>query len=174
MAGAGDINSFDDAIDEARIARSVYATTKQTLLQQHPWSFSLIQLDLGGELVDDPLFKWRYKYQLPANLLRVIALENSEDYEIYGRQLYTDVSSPARIVCQLDITEDKMPSYFISSLELHLAKKFAVSLSDNMSKAQMFESMADKETARARNIDSQQKPLQAIPDRNFTLLTVRG
>jgi hypothetical protein len=173
MVGADEINSFSDNTTEAKLCSSVYADTKKTLLQYHPWRFSLKQVDLGGELVTDPLFKWQRQYQLPADLLRVISMEDDGDYEIYGDKLYTDVS-PCRIVYQMNMTENKMPSYFIRCLNFHLARIFAISLQEDSGKMEMFDRAADKETARARSIDAQQQPNISIPEKNFSFLNVRG
>lgn len=174
MVGADEINSFSDNTAEAKLAAAVYADTKNTLLQYHPWRFSLIQKDLGGELTAAPLFdKWKYRYQLPPDLLRIIQLEDQENYEIYEDELYTN-ASPCRVVYQRKVNESEMPSYFIRCLNFHLARIFSISLQEDSTKMQMFDNAADKETARARNIDAQQQPNISIPDRNFTLVNLRG
>lgn len=173
LIGADDINSFDDNTNEARLCKSVYQTTKETLYQYHPWRFSLMQKDLGGALNQDPLFKWRYKFQLPVDMLRIVALENDENYEIYETTLYTDVN-PCRLIYQRDVGEGKMPAYFKRCLVFHLARLFGMSLQEDAAKMQVFDQAADKETARARSIDTQQQPNIGIPDRNFTLVNIRG
>lgn len=174
MVGADDITSFTDNTLEARLAKSIYTDTKQTLLQYYPWRFSLKQLDLGGALVGEPLFtKWRYRYKLPSNTLRIIALENEEDYEVFEDEVYTN-ASPCRIIYQFKVTEPEMPSYFIRALQFHLARIFSISLQEDANKMKLFEQAADKETARARQIDSQQQPNPSIPERNFSLLNIRG
>lgn len=173
MVGADEINSFVDNTNEAKICSAVYLDTKQTLLQYHPWRFSLRQLDLGGELVADPLFKWERQYQLPADLLRVISLENDADYEIYQDKIYTNVN-PCRLVYQYKVPEGKMPSYFVRCLQFQLARIFSISLQEDSGKMTMFDNAADKETARARSIDAQQQPNVSIPERNYSFVNVRG
>jgi len=173
MVGADDINSFSDDTVESKLCRSVYTTTKQALLQRHPWRFSLKQADLGGALVSEPLFKWNYKYQLPPDLLRVIALEQEEEYEVFDRNIYTN-ASPCKIIYQVNVSESTMPAYFIKCLHHELAKLFSMALQEDEGKMQLFERAADKEVARARSIDSQQQPNMKIPERNFTLLNIRG
>lgn len=174
MVGADDINSFDDDTLEARLAKSVYTDTKQTLLQYYPWRFSLKQVDLGGALLEEPLFrKWKYKFQLPADTLRVISLEDEEDYEVLGDEIYSNVT-PCRMIYQRKITEQDMPSYFVRTLQYHLAAIFSISLQEDKNKMDLFDRRADKETARARQIDAQQQPNQRISDKNFSLLNIRG
>jgi hypothetical protein len=173
MVGANDINSLSDASAEAKLANSVYQDVKQSLLQYNPWRFSLKQKDLGGALTTDPLFDWRYSYQTPSDLLRVISIEGDAEYEVYEDKIFTDVS-PCRIIYQSNVQEKDFPSYFIRCLNFHLASTFAVSLLDDAAKMQMFEQRADKETARARNIDAQQQPNSRISDVNYSLINVRG
>jgi hypothetical protein len=174
MVGADDINSFTDNTLEARLAKSIYTDTKQTLLQYYPWRFSLKQADIGGALVDEPLFtKWKYKFTLPADLLRVISLENDEDYEVFEDGLYSNVT-PCKLIYQFKISEQDMPSYFIRALQFHLASLFSISLQEDKNKMDLFDKRADKETARARQIDAQQQPNPKIPEKNFSLLNIRG
>lgn len=173
MVGADEINSFSDNTFEAKLASSVYTETKETLLQYYPWRFSLKQTDLGGALAASPEFKWDYQYQLPSDCLRLVQLQGESDYELYNRQIYTNVK-PCKIVYQRNLNESEFPSYFIRALNFHLAKIFAMSLQEDINKMQIFDRAADKETARARQLDAQQQPNQKIPDIAFTALNVRG
>lgn len=173
MVGANDINSFTENTVEAKLASNVYERTKFTLLQYHPWRFSLKQVDLGGALTASPLFKWTYKYKLPADTLRVINIKDNFDYETFEqRELYTDVN-PCQIVYQKKVAEQDMPAYFVRALEFHLARLFAISLQEDAGKMDIFERSADKETARARSIDAQQQPNIGIPDVNYSTILVR-
>lgn len=173
MVGADEINSFSDNTFEAKLANSVYTETKETLLQYYPWRFSLKQKDLGGALSAPPEFKWDYQYQLPSDCLRIIQLQYEENYEIYGRQIYTN-ASPCKIIYQRNVSEPDLPSYFVRSLQFHLARIFAMSLQEDPNKWTIFDRAADKETARARQLDAQQQPNQRIPDIAFSALNVRG
>ena len=173
MVGSDDINSFEDATIEAKVCKSIYEDTVQLLLQLHPWRFSLKQRDLGGKLSTDPEFKWANRYQLPSDMLRVIAIQGNVDYEIFGDMLYTDAGT-AKIVYQARPDEQDMPSYFVRALQFHLASIFTLSLQEDARKAGAFDARADKETVRAKSIDTQQQTASSIPEENFSLLNVRG
>ncbi len=173
LVGADEINSFSDATAEAKLANSVYTDTKQTLLQYHPWRFSLKQKDLGGALVTTPTFDWKYQHQLPSDLLRVIHLYGNDDYQIFGDKIYTN-NSTCKMVYQADVLESEMPSYFIKAFQFQLARLFSMSLQEDINKMQAFDQAADKEMMRAKNIDSQQQPNQKIPDTNYSMLNIRG
>lgn len=173
MNGADDINSFSDNTFEAKLASSTYETTKEALLQAYPWRFTLKQADLGGALAASPEFQWDYQYQLPSDCLRIISLQHNADYELYDKQVYTN-EKPCKIVYQRNVSEANMPSYFRRALEFRLARVFAISLQEDVNKMSVFERAADKETARARQLDAQQRTTQRIPDIAFTSLNVRG
>lgn len=172
MVGANDINSFADNTIEAKLCNSVYDDTKKTLLQYHPWRFSLKQYDLGGALVAEPEFDWDYKYQLPSDLLRIIRMEKDADYEIFGNTLYTNETT-AKIIYQFEPDEVDLPSYFIRALQFHLARLFAMSLQEDVNKMSIFDKASDKETARARQLDAQSQPNMKIPEKNYSLINVR-
>ena len=172
MVGANDINSFSDNTIEAKLCNSIYGDTKRTLLQYHPWRFSLKQFDLGGALVAAPEFDWDLQYQLPPDLLRIIRMKNDVDYEIFGEQLYTNEDT-AEIIYQYEPNESDLPSYFIRALQFHLARVFSMSLQEDSNKMQIFDRAADKETARARQLDAQSQPNMKIPEKNFSLINVR-
>jgi hypothetical protein len=87
MIGVDEISSFDDETREAKLCTNLYPTTRDSLLQQHPWRFSLGQASLA-RLVDTPLYGYDYAYQLPAGFLRV-TLKQSEAIFLFMRTLFT-------------------------------------------------------------------------------------
>jgi hypothetical protein len=78
------------------------------------------------------------------------------------------------MIYQFKVSESDMPSYFIRALQYQLAAIFSISLQEDRGKMDMFDKRADKETARARQIDAQQQPNPRIPEKNFSLLNIRG
>ena len=173
LIGAEEINSFDDNTLSAKLAKQLYATTKDSVLQSFPWRFSLKQKDLGGRLVAQPIFDWQYQYQLPADLLRMIAMQDDRPYEIYGDKIYTDELA-CKIIYQVKTDEAEMPAYFQRALEFQLARLFAMSLQEDMQKANLFDSLAQKEIVKARGIDSQQQPNSFISDVTYSTINVRS
>lgn len=173
MVGADDINSFSDSTTEAKLCNALYEDTRNTVLQYHPWVFSLKQIDLGGATTTAPLFDYKYSYQIPSDALRIVAAEDSTEYAIYGDKIHSN-TSPKQIIYQALVAEDDMPSYFVRTLQLYLARYFCISLQEDVNKSSMFMQAADKELIRARNIDSQQQTPLNIPDKNYTFINVRG
>lgn len=173
MVGADEINSFSENTLQAKLASSLYSETKESLLYYHPWRFSLKQQNLGGSLSVAPVFEWQYRFQLPSDCLRIIQMEDERDYEVFGREIYTN-TNPCRIIYQKNVSEVDMPAYFVRPLTFHLARVFSVALQEDINKFQLFDRAADKETARARQLDAQQQPNSRIPDIAFTAVNVRG
>lgn len=172
MVGADEINSFSDATTEAKLCNAIYLDTKHSYLQSYPWRFSLRQSDLQGALSTDPVFEWERQYQLPIDLLRLIRMENSANYEVFGKRLYTDETT-AKIIYQADVSEANLPAYFIRAFQYKLCVIFAASLAEDLQKVSVFEDLANKENIRARNIDSQSQPPRDFPDAAFSMLNVR-
>ena len=173
MVGSDVINSLSDNSVQAKVCSALYANTRNLCFQHYPWRFSLKQIDLGGAVSASPLFDWKYAFQIPVDALRIITMENAEDYAIFEDKLLSN-KQITRIVYQALIAENKMPSYFVRLLELRMAELLSMSLQEDAQKMRMFADAADKEMRRARNLDAQQQTPAKIPERNYTFINVRG
>lgn len=171
LVGADVINSFSDNTASAQLANQVYSNTKESYLQSYPWMFSLKQAQLG-QLLEEPLFKWKYQYQLPNDFLRMLYMKDDAPYEIVGDKIYTD-QKECIVLYQYNVIESEMPAYFVRAFEFQLARIFAISLQEDINKTTLFDQMATKENVKARSIDSQQKPNTFIPLVNYTTINVR-
>ena len=172
MLGADEITSFDETSREAKLCASLYPTTRDELLQSYPWRFALGQATLG-QLTSNPLFGYQYAYQLPADTLRVIAVEDGAPYRLYENRLYCD--SPAvRIVYLFRPTEERLPAFFVRTLELKMAEILAVALHEDLNKSRMMEQKARDQMVRARSTDAQQQTPAEPMFGNFSLVTARG
>lgn len=175
LVGANTITAFDDVTDEAQLADSVYETTKEALLQKHPWRFSILLADLGGKVTTDPLFGFKNQYTLPSDMLRIIRLEGAGyAYKIYKNLLHTDVEPPCRIVYQQKTPETQFPAYFRRVLELELAILFAMALPEDDNRVARVEMLAEKQLRTARAVDDQQEPNEGLMDVNYSLVNLRG
>lgn len=170
MIGADEISSFDDETREAKLCANLYPTTRDSLLQQHPWRFSLGQSSLA-RLVDTPLYGYDYAYQLPSGFLRVIEAERG-DFAIYEDVIYSNQPS-LNITYQFRPAETSMPAYFTRVLELKMSEILAVSVSEELAKSNVFAEKVRQEVIRARSIDSQQQTNFEIESNNFLLTEIR-
>lgn len=170
MIGADEITSFDEDTREAKLCTNLYPTTRNALLQQHPWRFSLGQGTLA-RLVAKPLYGYRYAYQLPSGFLRVIEAERG-NFALFEDKLYSDEPS-LNITYQFVPDEGRFPAYFTRVLELKMAEILSVAVSEELAKSNVFAEKARQEMIRARAIDSQQQPNFEIASNNFLLTTIR-
>ena len=136
LVGANAIQSFQDGSKESSVCSSIYEITRDTLLTNRLWSFSLEQLDLA-QLNETPLRDWKYVYALPTQILRVKKVSGSKSFDIMGNKLYSN-NQTVSIDCQKAVDVDQMPPYFQTALISELAAKLCVALLGDTSKYQLF------------------------------------
>src|SRR5690606_40003152 len=108
LIGADEISSFEDGSRADKLRASIYARTRDELLQRYPWRFATTQETLAI-LTTTPLFGYSYAYQLPATCLRVLGLEGGADFHLFDGHLYTNLPE-ARITCLVRVNESRMPA----------------------------------------------------------------
>lgn len=189
MLGAQPISSFTEGSDAAQACDRLYPDLRDSLLSRYPWSWSYKKTQLA-RLATPPISEWDYAYQLPGDMLSgVRALFNTADtfgmplrygWEIYGDQVYTNEET-VYIDYQSSVNESKMPYYFVHLLRHALAGELGMVITDQISKADYFRSLAfgtPGENGRgglfreAMNIDSRGQLPQVIED--YSLIDVRG
>ena len=189
MLGAQPISSFTEGSDAAQACDRLYPDLRDSLLSRYPWSWSYQKTQLA-RLATAPISEWDYAYQLPGDMLSgVRALFNTADtfgmplrygWEIYGDQVYTNEET-VYIDYQSSVNESKMPYYFVHLLRHALAGELGMVITDQISKADYFRSLAfgtPGENGRgglfreAMNIDSRGQLPQVIED--YSLIDVRG
>jgi len=100
MLGADSISNIDtDTTDNAIKCRAVYESVRDELLRSHNWKFATAWKSVAA-LADDPDNPgFEYNYTLPTApyCLRVLKIEDDYPFEVEGRKLLTDESSPVNI-----------------------------------------------------------------------------
>lgn len=171
LVGADEITSFSDETREALICQAMYDTTLKSLLEEHPWRFSLAQAQLA-QLVATPLYGYNYAYQLPTDMLRLMATESAGPYQVFENKLYSN-ESEVYVTYQIKPDEARFPAYFVKVLVLEMAVALAFSLSEDESKASAMQALLEVAKRKARNTDSQQQPTRAVRGENHVLINVR-
>ena len=172
LIGEETISSFTDDSTAALVAANLYEPTYESLLTLHPWRFASSKATLS-RLTATPVNEWSYAYQLPADFLVAQHIDDAtEKYQIYGNKLYSDNTT---IV--LDYTykpdESLLPAYFAELLEYRLAAVFAIPITESATKGDYYASLAEKQLAKSKTIDSQMSPSSA-PDGNSPLINFRS
>ena len=180
MLGASPLSSFSDGTDEAQVADRLYPDVRDTLLMQYPFSWSIKKVKLA-RLADAPINEWRYKYQLPGDMLgnpkavfqsSAISDRPVRDFEIYADGLFTNLEN-VWVDYQYTPEPAEFPPYFVRLLRTALAAEFAEPITDQITKAQYFHQQAYGSPAEnmrgglfrvAINIDGADRPAQTIQE----------
>lgn len=173
--GAAPITSFNDGTAESEIAGILYPTIRDALLSSYLWTFASGQVKLTL-LAAAPVADYQYAYQLPNDFLRAVSCGTGNA----GRGVQYRIARDALHTNAQDVTlsyifrpeEAEFPPYFDHALIVRLAAEFAIPVTENTSRAETLFRLAEREYARARQIDAQQDTPGKIQD--FTLVDVRG
>lgn len=123
LIGSESITSFDDKTTIARRMKSMYDSSRKTLLRFHPFNFATKRMRLSP-LTLKPEFGYEYQYQLPNDLIRIISV-NTEDYVLETDNLLTNASAIELIYVFDNTNEETFDPLFIECLILYLASKAA-------------------------------------------------
>jgi hypothetical protein len=158
--GVPPLASLSDQGAQALAADSIYATTREAALAEHPWSFAyrevtLPKLALSLEAKRNTSFE--YAYQLPPDSLRVLGLRSLDTFRLAGDQLYTN-DKEARLVYIADVPESQWPAYFRKQVSFQFAAAAAITLTENTTRAELMYNLAADQRRTARSVDSMQTP----------------
>jgi len=187
MLGAAPLSSFATGTDEAQVADRLYDDVRDTLLMQYPYSWTLKKVKLA-QLADTPINEWKYKYQIPGDVLGnpkavfssgSVGANTVRDFEIYAGGLYTNLEE-VWIDYQYRPEPAIFPPYFVRLLKMALAAEFAEPITDQITKADYYHAKAygsPSENMRgglvrvAINIDAAGQPTQNIQE--FPIADIR-
>lgn len=158
------------ALSENVHAEAFYLTTYQDVLTQHRWNFATLKAQLA-QLVGEPLFEYKYKYQLPAGLLIIDRTYPSSNYKIYQDELHSNLNQ-VQIEYRYQVGEGYLPPYFVVLMEYCLAAKFAVPVTESETKADLYRKFYNDQLVRAKFLDAQSVPQDPVSHNPF--LDVRG
>ena len=97
--GVDRLASLDQGGKAANLCNAMMPVLRDGLLRRHPWNFAKGRANLPA-LVGAPAWGYTYRYQLPADCLRVLRLNVTDPttaYKIEGGLLLTDAGPPLGI-----------------------------------------------------------------------------
>lgn len=168
LVGDNPISSFTEPGAGAQAAANLYQQTKERLLSYHPWSFALKQqrLNLLSQ-APDVLSDWTHAYQLPVDMIRIWKTQPHQNYTLIGDKLYANDGNGILMTYIYDVEETKLPAQVVKALEYMLASEFAIAVTEDDGKAQLYERKGRDMMAQASTIDSQGRPQESIIDSPF-------
>tara|TARA_R100000654_G_scaffold44332_1_gene70577 strand:- start:239 stop:865 length:627 start_codon:yes stop_codon:yes gene_type:complete len=192
MLGASEMTSFTEGTDSAKICDRLYDDLKKYILSIYPWSFAKTKVQLA-RTSDTPKTEWTYAYALPADIIGTPkavfttstagALPQTE-FELYfidQQRLLADYET-VFIDYISDVDESRFPEFFVYMLRHALAADFAEPLTDQITKADYFRTLAfgtPQENGRGglfrqcTQADAQGQRAQTLGNNSFDLIEVR-
>ena len=161
LLGDDTISSFDEEKLGAKVSKNLYETTLLALFAEYSWNFAT-KNDVLTKLSAAPSNRWDFAYQLPTDHIRTITTYPTTTYDIVGDKLYANEDN-LTLDYMYRTDESFFPPLFREALELHLASKFAIPVTENATNAELYFNLASKKFSKAKLVDSQEKTSRGIP-----------
>ena len=150
------------------VATSLYDNIVENELSKFRWGFARKVAQLSLDVAAPIGNEWESKYTLPADMLNLIKLDPSINYQIIENKVYCNYSGELFCDYIANITDpSQWPIYFAKMIEYALAMDFAPSIRDSDSSMQNNAAAYQNASRMARFTDSQQHPQTPIQDRPF-------
>lgn len=172
MIGAKSISSFSDPGASASVASALYEPLLTALLTRTYWRFAIKKQTLN-RLSQTPLNEWQYAFQLPTDNLKIQKAYQASNYQIYQNYLYANVPE-VEVDYVFRVPESLFPAYFEQVFTYKLASEFALAVTDDLNKNQIYEQKYLQALGEAYAADAMQSPQVAIQDNPFTDIRFGG
>ncbi len=174
--GQPGITSLNSSQPAAKSLRRVYAESRRSVLEDHPWSFAKKRAALPASATA-PVFGFAYGYPVPSDFVRLIAIENEPRFDIEadpsGSQwIVTDSASPLNIIYIYDIEDTgRYPPSFVDAFAARLAFDVCEDITQSNSKNQANAERYQAYLLKAKTLNGLQR--QAVGFKSFSFLTSR-
>jgi hypothetical protein len=161
--GSEPILSLSDDSTRARLVSQAYVLKRQELLRSHPWNFAKKRVELSAT-VNEPLFGFGFEFQLPADCMRVLALDlpYTAKWAVEQDKLYTD-DSPVRILYVADVLDvSKFDDNFCEVLAWAVASDIVYALTQSTSQVELVEAKYQQALQLARSFNAQEGSLPRV------------
>lgn len=161
--GAARIVALTEGSKNANVCAEQYDKLRDDLLRGHTWNFAIRRAKLA-RLAEAPAFGFARAYQLPADWLRTVAVQDDPDeasgarqplrYRIEGRRLLSDAGAVyLRYVARVT-DPNAMPPDFREALAALLGRELAVPLAQSVNLQQVLDEQFRRRLRRARSVDA--------------------
>ena len=159
VLGADRITSLEDNSENARRLNAIYDQCLEDVLRAHPWNFA-INRTLLAELSTAPIFGYENEFQLPADCLRVIEVNDGSTvitkFLIEGRKLMAD-DETVYIKYIAKITDpNQYTSQFLFVFSSRLAAELAYAITNNKSTQEEMFNLYMQRLQTAKEVDAQE------------------
>jgi hypothetical protein len=164
--GAESIMSLTDNVKRAQIMNSMFDMIMDAELRRNRWKFS-IRRDSLPALVSAPAWGYSYAYQLPADFLALVqvndfyvrGLKQRAPWSVEGGQILTDFSAPLKIRYVAKVSSiDLLDPLFVEVLACKLALESCEALTQSAQKRQLAANEYDFAVSEAARQDAIENP----------------
>lgn len=163
------ISNLNDGTELARKCDARYNPLRRELLRSHTWNFAAKREKLA-QLATDPVYEFNNAFALPADYIRLIALDTQEngnavaEYRIENsKRVLTDFES-LYLTYVSDVTDvSQFPHDFTEALTFGLARDLAISVAQSRSLADDMGREYRRLRTRAKSTDSIDDYSHALP-----------
>lgn len=161
------INDLNDT-PQTTAASSFYDTLYPQLLTTHPWRFAMRLRELN-QLTQKPILdRWRFAYQLPADLLNPYRLHPpNNNYSIYEDEIFSNFDNPLILEYTARVEPARFPHYFTVLLIYTIAAHMGMMVTQQEAIVELWVKKADEQLVVSRTLDSQAQPSPVIADNSI-------
>ncbi len=164
LIGGTRISSLAEDTKQGQLCNEQYSKVRDQLLNSHPWNFALYRKELSAEPeLPTGWYDWTYAYTIPADVLRILDLDDTEaSWAKENTYIFTNYS-PVSIRYIKKITETgRFPPHFDKALAHALALNIIYALTQSSTLVAGFKDIADLAIREARSFDSQEGGVRSI------------
>ncbi len=178
LCGGRPFQSMSQPETEAVLANALYEGQRDWLFGVYRWRFAAHMAPMT-RLAAAPIARFAAAYQVPSDCLHITTVLINDvaiEFDRFDDTILCDAQTSDVVV--LDYTRNVAPShwppYFTNALRLLLASLFAVPLTEDATKAQVYEGRFQRLFSVAKTLDAQGRTARRMPLGRFRSFVVRN
>lgn len=166
VLGGSKITSFADASAEAVLCSQFWEQSVDAVLRLHPWNCAIKRTTLTPD-VTAPEYEWTYAFTLPADLIRLLDLDDVTDYKVEGQKVLCDESALNIKYVFRNSDPATWDRLLVEAMTAYMAFKLAYPLTkSNTTRGEQWKLFTEL-LRTAKNVDAQEEPGDTIGDFPF-------
>ena len=167
IIGMAPISALGEDSKAGSWADASYSDARDGLLAEYPWNFAIKRAALAASATE-PEWGPTYLYALPADCLRVLAVEGEPEervdpWKVEGRYIATDGVAPLNIRYIAKVTDPAQWSpLFVDALVARLAAEGAFTFTGSTSREEQLRAAYRDVVANARRYDAQEGTAEGL------------
>ncbi len=173
VLGEGAVINVGQDSQSARACELAYEPCLRSVLEQGDWNFATKRVDLGGRLVEEPVFEFEFQYPLPTDFVRFqqlfarqrLQLDSRRYFTIEGSNLLTNFNPPLYLIYTFYQDDPRMFSeLFAEALVYRIALYTQATLVESPTRQAYIEDKYDQQLRKALfNNATNQAPIIGFP-----------